>query len=53
MNLLLKGQAGYPAARQFGLVFTIDEAVRDAYKQVCADLPRFNIAASDKISHGL
>ena len=29
-------------ARQFGLVFTIDEAVRAAHKQVCADLPAFN-----------
>ena len=29
-------------ARQFGLVFTIDEAVRGAYKQVGADLPAFN-----------
>ena len=29
-------------ARQFGLVFTIDEAVRSAYNQVGADLPRFN-----------
>ncbi len=29
-------------ARQFGLVFTIDEAVRDAYKQIRADLPAFN-----------
>jgi peroxiredoxin len=29
-------------ARQFGLVFTLDEAVRDAYKQVGANLPRFN-----------
>jgi peroxiredoxin len=29
-------------ARQFGLVFTIDEAVRDAHKQVDANLPTFN-----------
>ena len=29
-------------ARQFGLVFTIDAAVRGAYKQVGADLPAFN-----------
>lgn len=29
-------------ARQFGLVFTLDEAVRGAYKQVGANLPRFN-----------
>ncbi|MFL5659927.1 MAG: peroxiredoxin-like family protein [Ktedonobacteraceae bacterium] len=29
-------------ARQFGLVFTLDEAVRGAHKQVGADLPTFN-----------
>src|SRR5713101_7167506 len=29
-------------ARQFGLVFTIAEAVRGAHKRVCADLPTFN-----------
>src|SRR6266853_2995469 len=33
---------GNQVARQFGLVFTIDEAVRGAHKQVRADLPRFN-----------
>ena len=33
---------GNQVARQFRLVFTIDEAVRDAHKQVCADLPAFN-----------
>ena len=33
---------GNQMARQFGLVFTLDEAVRGAYKQVGADLPRFN-----------
>lgn len=33
---------GNKVARQFGLVFTIDEAVRNAYKQVGANLTRFN-----------
>ncbi len=33
---------GNQVARQFGLVFTIDEAVRAAHKQVGANLPRFN-----------
>src|SRR6266571_8039477 len=33
---------GNQVARQFGLVFTIDEAVRGAHKQVGANLPRFN-----------
>jgi peroxiredoxin len=33
---------GNQAARQFGLVFTIDEAIRGAYKQVGADLPVCN-----------
>jgi peroxiredoxin len=33
---------GNQVARQFGLVFTIDEAVRGAYKRVCADLPAFS-----------
>ena len=33
---------GNQVARQFGLVFTIDEAVRGAHKQVGADLPGFN-----------
>lgn len=33
---------GNQVARQFGLVFTIDEAVRGAHKQVGADLPTFN-----------
>ncbi len=33
---------GNQVARQFGLVFTIDEAVRSAHQQVGADLPAFN-----------
>ena len=42
LTFALLSDMGNQVARQFGLVFTIDEAVRDAYKQVCADLPRFN-----------
>ena len=42
LTFALLSDRGNQVARQFGLVFTIDEAVRDAYKQVCADLPRFN-----------
>src|SRR6266571_5617318 len=38
----LLSDMGNRVARQFGLVFTIDEAVRGAHKQVGADLPRFN-----------
>jgi peroxiredoxin len=38
----LLSDMGNQVARQFGLVFTIDEAVRGAHKQVCADLPKFN-----------
>jgi peroxiredoxin len=42
LTFALLSDMGNQVARQFGLVFTLDEAVRDAYKQVCADLPRFN-----------
>src|SRR2546428_7625878 len=42
LTFALLSDMGNQVARQFGLVFTIDEAVRDAHKQVCADLPRFN-----------
>ena len=42
LTFALLSDRGNQVARQFGLVFTIDEAVRNAYKQVCADLPRFN-----------
>lgn len=34
--------AGNQVARQFGLVFTVDEAVRAVYQQVGADLPAYN-----------
>jgi peroxiredoxin len=42
LTFALLSDMGNQVARQFGLVFTLDEAVRDAYKQVYADLPRFN-----------
>jgi peroxiredoxin len=38
----LLSDSGNQVARQFGLVFTLDEAVRGAHKQICADLPGFN-----------
>src|SRR5258706_12910939 len=42
LTFALLSDKGNQVARQFGLVFTIDEAVRGAHKQVGADLPRFN-----------
>src|SRR6266571_8601803 len=42
LTFALLSDMGNRVARQFGLVFTIDEAVRGAHKQVGADLPRFN-----------
>src|SRR6266550_3088373 len=42
LTFALLSDMGNQVARQFGLVFTIDEAVRAAHKQVCADLPAFN-----------
>ncbi len=42
LTFALLSDMGNKVAREYGLVFTIDEAVRDAYKQVCADVPRFN-----------
>src|SRR2546421_3129530 len=42
LTFALLSDIGNQVARQFGLVFTIDEAVRAAHKQVCADLPAFN-----------
>src|SRR5205823_102390 len=42
LTFALLSDMGNQVARQFGLVFTIEEAVRAAHKQVCADLPRFN-----------
>jgi peroxiredoxin len=42
LTFALLSDIGNQVARQFGLVFTIDEAVRGAHKQVGADLPKFN-----------
>ena len=42
LTFALLSDMGNQVARQFGLVFTIDEAVRGAYKQVCANLHTFN-----------
>src|SRR5438105_3908138 len=42
LTFALLSDMGNQVARQFGLAFTIDEAVRGAHKQVCADLPKFN-----------
>ena len=42
LTFALLSDMGNQVARQFGLVFTIAEAVRGAHKQVCADLPTFN-----------
>jgi peroxiredoxin len=42
LTFALLSDMGNQVARQFGLVFTLDEAVRGAHKQICADLPGFN-----------
>jgi peroxiredoxin len=42
LTFALLSDMGNQVARQCGLVFTIDEAVRAAHKLVCADLPAFN-----------
>ena len=42
LTFAVLSDVGNQVARQFGLVFTIDEAVRGAHKQVGADLPEFN-----------
>src|SRR5437763_1178532 len=42
LTFALLSDIGNQVARQFGLVFTIDEAVRGAHKQVCANLPALN-----------
>lgn len=46
LTFALLSDRGNQLARQFGLVFAIDEAVRGAHKQVGADLPVFNGDAS-------
>ncbi len=42
LTFAVLSDVGNHVARQFGLVFTIDERVRAAHTQVGADLPRFN-----------
>ena len=42
LTFALLSDMGNQVARQFGLVFTLDEAVHGSYKQVGADLPMFN-----------
>jgi peroxiredoxin len=42
LTFALLSDTGNRVARQFGLVFSIDEALRGSYKQVSADLPAFN-----------
>jgi peroxiredoxin len=42
LTFALLSDMGNQVARQCGLVFTIDEAMRSAYKQVGANLPKFN-----------
>jgi len=42
LTFAVLSDTGNHVARQFGLVFTIDKAVRSAYRQVGADLPAFN-----------
>ncbi len=42
LTFAVLSDVGNQVARQFGLVFTIDEVVRGAHKQVGANLPEFN-----------
>ncbi len=42
LTFAVLSDVGNRVARQFGLVFTIDEALRAAHRQVGADLPAFN-----------
>jgi peroxiredoxin len=42
LTFIVLSDVGNQVARQFGLVFTIDEAVRGAHKQVDSNLPMFN-----------
>ncbi|QBD83465.1 AhpC/TSA family protein [Ktedonosporobacter rubrisoli] len=42
LTFAVLSDAGNRVARKFGLVFTIDEAVRAAYRQINADLSAFN-----------
>ena len=42
LTFTVLSDVGNQVARQFGLVFTIDEAVRTAHKRIGANLPAFN-----------
>jgi peroxiredoxin len=42
LTFAMLSDAGNTVARRFGLVYTLDEAVRAAHQQVGADLPAFN-----------
>jgi peroxiredoxin len=42
LTFTLLSDTGNQVARQFGLVFTIDEAVRTAHRRIGANLPAFN-----------
>lgn len=42
LTFAVLSDAGNQVAREYGLVFTIDEAVRAAHKQIGVDLPTFN-----------
>jgi peroxiredoxin len=42
LSFTVLSDVGNHVARQFGLVFTIDEAVRGAHKRIGANLPAFN-----------
>jgi peroxiredoxin len=42
LTFAVLSDVGNTVARQFGLVFTIDEAVRGAHRRVGADLPAYN-----------
>jgi peroxiredoxin len=42
LTFAVLSDVGNHVARQFGLVFTIDEAVRTAHRQIGANLPAFN-----------
>ncbi len=42
LTFAVLSDAGNQVAREYGLVFTIDEAVRAAHKQIGVDLPAYN-----------
>jgi peroxiredoxin len=42
LTFAVLSDVGNQVARQFGLVFTLDEAVRAVHRQMGADLPAYN-----------